>query len=121
PINANPSFPASFPTLLNSGQAISSPGGFSGASPMVPSPVLPPGSVPMHQAQGAHYFMVQEYVGGESLKDRIDRLNQPLEEREVLIYASQVLDTLNDLARQTPPVVHGDIKPANIIIGSKDQ
>src|SRR2546426_8622388 len=46
--------------------------------------------------------MVQEYVGGETLKERLDRLNQPMEEQEVLTYASQMLDILNDLAKQTP-------------------
>src|SRR6266700_4702162 len=65
--------------------------------------------------------MVQKYVEGETLEERIDRLNQSMKEREVLGYASEVLDVLDYLAQQTPPVVHRDIKPANIIIGSKDR
>ncbi len=44
-----------------------------------------------------------------------------MKEREVLGYASEVLDILDYLAQQTPPIVHRDIKPANIIIGSKDK
>ena len=67
------------------------------------------------------YFMVQEYIEGENLEDRMDRTNQPMKEREVLNYASQVLDVLDYLEQQTPPVVHRDIKPANIIIGAKDK
>ncbi|HLX40403.1 MAG TPA: serine/threonine-protein kinase, partial [Ktedonobacteraceae bacterium] len=67
------------------------------------------------------YFMVQEYIEGENLEDRMDRVNQPMKEREALSYASQVLDILEYLAQQTPPIVHRDIKPANIIIGAKDK
>src|SRR5260370_38281836 len=65
--------------------------------------------------------MVQEYVEGENLEDRMDRLKQPMKEREVLLIASEMLDVLDYLAQQTPLIVHRDIKPANIIIGSKDR
>jgi eukaryotic-like serine/threonine-protein kinase len=71
--------------------------------------------------EGSRYFMVQKYVEGENLEERIDRLNQPLKERDVLGNASEVLDVLDYLAQQKPPVVHRDIKPANIIIGAKDK
>lgn len=71
--------------------------------------------------EGSHYFMVQDYVDGENLEQRMERLKQPMREREALGYASEVLDVLDYLAQQTPPIVHRDIKPANIIIGSKDK
>ena len=71
--------------------------------------------------ESSRYFMVQEYVEGENLEDRLDRTGQPMKERETLNYASQVLDVLEYLAQQTPPIVHRDIKPANIIIGEKDK
>jgi len=70
--------------------------------------------------EGTRYYMVQEYVAGENLEDRLDRLKGPLSEHDVLLYASQVLTILDYLARQQPPIVHRDIKPANIIISSKD-
>jgi eukaryotic-like serine/threonine-protein kinase len=71
--------------------------------------------------EGARFFMVQEYVEGENLEARMDRLNQPMTEREVLVYASGILDVLDYLAQQTPPIVHRDIKPANIVLSSKDK
>ena len=71
--------------------------------------------------ESSRYFMVQEYVEGENLEDRLDRTGQPMKERETLNYASQVLDVLEYLAQQTPPIVHRDIKPANIIISEKDK
>ncbi len=71
--------------------------------------------------EDSRYFMVQKYIEGENLEERMDRVNQPMKEREVLGLASEVLDILDYLAQQTPPIVHRDIKPANIIIGSKDK
>lgn len=70
--------------------------------------------------ENQRYFMVQDYVEGENLEERLERTRQPLKEREALGYASQVLDVLEYLARRTPPIVHRDIKPANIIIDKDD-
>ncbi len=81
-------------------------------------PLIP--NVTDHFQEGTRYFIVQEFVDGENLEERLERLNQPLKEREVLICASEILDVLDYLAQQNPPVIHRDIKPANIIIGSKD-
>src|SRR5579859_6555462 len=82
-------------------------------------PLIP--NVTDHFQEGSRYFMVQEYVEGENLEERMDRLNQPMKERDVLGYATEVLDILDYLAQETPPIVHRDIKPANIIIGAKDK
>ncbi len=82
-------------------------------------PLVP--NVTDHFQEGPHYFMVQEYVEGETLEERMERMKQPMRERNVLACASEILDILDYLAQQTPPVVHRDIKPANIIIGTKDR
>ena len=78
-------------------------------------------SFPGQMKERSRYYMVQEYVEGENLEERMNRLNQPMEEQEVLIYASQVLESLDDLGRHTQPHVHGNIKPENIIISTKDK
>jgi serine/threonine protein kinase/ABC-type branched-subunit amino acid transport system substrate-binding protein len=82
-------------------------------------PLIP--SVTDNFEEGSGYFMVQEYVEGENLEERMNRIKQPMKERDVLGCASEVLDVLDYLSQQTPPIVHRDIKPANIIIGSKDR
>src|SRR5215467_271584 len=82
-------------------------------------PLVP--NVTDHFQEGTRYFMVQEFVDGENLEERLDRTNQPLKERDALGYAWEVLDILDYLAQQVPPIVHRDIKPANIIIGAKDK
>ncbi len=82
-------------------------------------PLVP--NVTDHFQEGMRYFMVQEYVEGENLEQRLDRTKQPMWERDALVCASELLDVLEYLAQQTPPIVHRDIKPANIIIGAKDK
>ncbi len=82
-------------------------------------PLVP--NVTDHFQEGTRYFMVQEYVEGENLEQRLERTNAPMQERDALICASELLDVLDYLAQQTPPIVHRDIKPANIIIGTKDR
>jgi serine/threonine protein kinase len=81
-------------------------------------PLIP--NVTDHFQEGSRYFMVQEYVDGENLEEQIERVGQPLKERDILVSASEILDVLDYLAQQNPPVIHRDIKPANIIIGAKD-
>ncbi|HLZ63421.1 MAG TPA: bifunctional serine/threonine-protein kinase/ABC transporter substrate-binding protein [Ktedonosporobacter sp.] len=82
-------------------------------------PLVP--SVTDHFQEGTRYFMVQEYVEGENLEERLEHTKQPMKEREALIFASEVLDILDYLSLQSPPIVHRDIKPANVIIGAKDK
>ncbi|MBO0784104.1 MAG: protein kinase, partial [Ktedonobacteraceae bacterium] len=82
-------------------------------------PLVP--GVTDHFQEGTRYFMVQEYVEGEDLEEQINRTNQPLKERDVLVSASETLDVLHYLSQQTPPIVHRDIKPANIVIGTRDK
>ena len=82
-------------------------------------PLIP--SVTDHFQEGLRYFMVQEYVEGENLEARMERIKRPMEEQDALRYAGEVLNILDYLEQQVPPIVHRDIKPANIIIGAKDQ
>jgi eukaryotic-like serine/threonine-protein kinase len=82
-------------------------------------PLIP--AVTDHFQEDSRYFMVQDYVEGENLEERLARYQQPLKEREVLICATEILDVLEYLAERTPPIVHRDIKPANIIIGARDR
>src|SRR3989442_3787316 len=82
-------------------------------------PLIP--GVTDHFQEGSCYFLVQEYVEGENLEARMERIKRPMEEQDALSYAAEVLDILDSLEQQTPPIVHRDIKPANIIIGAKDK
>jgi serine/threonine protein kinase len=66
--------------------------------------------------RGAHtrLYLAQELVSGESLARRVER--GALSEDEVFAFAVQVLEVLDWLHHRTPPVVHRDVKPANVIV-----
>lgn len=64
--------------------------------------------------EGNRYYLVMEYVEGETLEERLLRAGAPLSEREVLAWAEVLCDTLTYLHSQNPPVIHRDIKPSNI-------
>jgi serine/threonine-protein kinase len=62
-------------------------------------------------------YLVMDYVPGNNLKQMLDESriqDKKLSEAVVLDWASQIIDALSYLHRQTPPVVHRDIKPGNI-------
>lgn len=66
--------------------------------------------------EGKHYYIVQEYINGESLEELLQKLLRPLSEREVLGYMNNILNILIALEQRRPPLRHYDISPANIII-----
>ncbi len=64
------------------------------------------------EEQGALY-LVLEYVEGATLEQL--RNGHQLEQRDVVDYLTQVADILHYLHGQSPPIVHRDIKPRNLI------
>ena len=67
----------------------------------------------MFEAEG-NGFLAMEYVPGQSLDDVLSRRPGPLLESQVMGYALQVCDALSYLHSQAPPIIHRDVKPANI-------
>ncbi len=71
---------------------------------------------------GNSYYIVMEYITGETLENRLKnlaRLNQRLETGDAIHYMNE-LCAAADYAHQRG-VVHRDIKPANVIIDEKNQ
>jgi serine/threonine protein kinase len=58
---------------------------------------------------GDDYVLAMDWVEGEDLAG-----TGPLPPARVLVIASQVADALDHLHNSVPPVVHGDVKPANV-------
>jgi len=58
-------------------------------------------------------YLVMEYIEGEDLGSLVRRRG-PLPEKVALNWIGQVLDALAYLHGQRPPVIHRDVKPANI-------
>jgi serine/threonine protein kinase len=70
-------------------------------------------------SEGNYYYMVQEYIDGESLDERLHKLLRPLPERDVLNYMNTLLNVLIALEQQRPVLRHYDISPSNIIIDTR--
>ncbi len=67
-------------------------------------------------AEGKHYYLVEQYIDGESIEELLQKQLKPLSEREVIGYMYGILNVLIALDQQRPPLRHFDISPANIII-----
>jgi eukaryotic-like serine/threonine-protein kinase len=61
---------------------------------------------------GAVSYLVMEYVEGETLAARLERGQVPLE--QALAYAVQIADALDKAHRKG--IIHGDLKPANVML-----
>lgn len=57
---------------------------------------------------------VREYIEGQTLTEK--RRNSEFTEDEVIRYGQDICNILNYLHNQTPPLIHRDIKPDNIIV-----
>lgn len=75
-------------------------------------------------SESGHNYLVMEYIEGDNLAKRLTHEDddgqivpgKPYPQEEALQYVVQVCGILEYLAEQQPPVIHNDIKPANVII-----
>jgi eukaryotic-like serine/threonine-protein kinase len=65
-------------------------------------------------------YLVMDYIEGEDLRQRMDRLGV-LPEEEVVVIGSAICDALNYLHSRSPMVLHRDIKPGNVKIDPKGE
>lgn len=63
-------------------------------------------------------FTVMDFIPGKSLQNMLDE-NYQFTEQEILKYMRQLCEALDYLHSQNPPIIHGDIKPDNIMITPK--
>jgi serine/threonine protein kinase len=74
----------------------------------------------MERTAGHYFCLLQQYIPGTTLAEQLQKGERyDSDKRESLVRA--MLDILQYLHGQSPPVVHRDIKPSNILIGDDGQ
>jgi len=65
--------------------------------------------------EGQGQYLVMDYIEGEDLRQRMDRVGL-INEEEAVIIGAAICDALTYMHTRTPAVVHRDIKPGNVKI-----
>jgi eukaryotic-like serine/threonine-protein kinase len=61
-------------------------------------------------------YLVMDFVDGENLEQYMRRTGRPLPEGQALRWMLPICDALHYLHTRMPPLLHRDVKPANIIV-----
>ena len=67
-----------------------------------------------HFVEDGRHYMTLQYIQGEDLRRLVARRG-PISERKVAHWLRQILSILRYLENQSPPVVHRDLTPENIV------
>ncbi|HEV2754150.1 MAG TPA: serine/threonine-protein kinase, partial [Actinomycetota bacterium] len=82
---------------------------------VAPHPALP--LVREDFFDGERYVVAMDWVEGTDLARLLAERGRPgLAPSSVLAYLAQAAEALTHLHSQDPPVIHGDVKPANLIL-----
>lgn len=65
------------------------------------------------QGKSYGFYLIQEYIDGQTLEEEFEKKRSS--EKEVLTIVAELLDIVSYLQNLSPPVVHRDIKPKNIM------
>ncbi len=65
-------------------------------------------------------YLVMDYIEGEDLRQRMDRVGLLTDEDAILI-GSAMCDALDYLSTRNPPIIHRDIKPGNVKISPQGE
>jgi serine/threonine protein kinase len=70
--------------------------------------------------EGQGQYLVMDYIEGEDLRQRMERVGV-IPEEEVCMIGAAVCDALSYLGSRKPPIIHRDIKPGNVKITPQGQ
>ncbi|OQA15058.1 MAG: Serine/threonine-protein kinase PknB [bacterium ADurb.Bin363] len=65
----------------------------------------------------SRYYIVMNFIEGDDLENRLEKEGAPgLPEKDIVDWSKQVLEVLDYLHNQKPPIIYRDLKPGNIMI-----
>lgn len=64
-------------------------------------------------------YTIIDYIPGQSF-EKFTKENHKFPQKKVVKYALQLCEVVDYLHKQNPPIIHGDIKPANIMLTPED-
>jgi serine/threonine protein kinase len=67
------------------------------------------------QVESQGQYLIMDFIDGEDLRQKIERLGK-LPEQETVLIGAVICDALNHMHTRVPPIIHRDIKPGNIKI-----
>ena len=74
-----------------------------------------------HFTEDDGQFLIMQFIPGDDLEEMLTRRGEPFPVEEVLGWADQLLDALDYLHAQQPPIIHRDIKPQNLKLTERGQ
>src|ERR1041384_5701685 len=74
-----------------------------------------------HFTEGDGQFLVMEFIRGDDMAELLAQRGGAFAPAEVLAGADQLLDALDYLHTQEPPIIHRDIKPQNLKLTGRNQ
>lgn len=70
--------------------------------------------------EGQGQYLVMDYIDGEDLRQRMDRVGM-ISEEEAIVIGAAICDALTYLSTRNPSIIHRDIKPGNVKITPQGQ
>jgi hypothetical protein len=72
-------------------------------------------------SEGDADFLIMEFIPGHDLANLLASRGSPFPQKQVLLWADDVLKVLEYLHSQEPPILHRDIKPANLKLTTRGE
>lgn len=74
-----------------------------------------------HFSEGEGQFLIMQFIPGDDFAEKFGQRRTPFPAAEVMNWADQLLDALDYLHTQEPPIIHRDIKPQNLKVTARGQ